>query len=239
MTPGARFADRDGPSADPAAGHAAAPRRRRTAGVWFLDLDGTLVDSGPVHDAAFRAALAEVAPGLLGGFDYGAHAGAGTGDVARALGLAGADAARLVRRKREIYRAHVGAGKVTAFPGAHRLLDRLAERGRPAYLVTSGSHGSVARVLAACGLEGRVRGVLTGDDVPAGKPDPAFYRAACARWSVDPADAVAVEDSAHGAASAVGAGIRTLLVHAAAPAPGAVPMRDLDAIADLLGDDDG
>ncbi|QFG21453.1 HAD family phosphatase [Actinomadura sp. WMMB 499] len=206
--------------------------------AWFLDLDGTLVDSAPAHEAAFRAALAEVAPALLGGFDYRDHAGAGTGAVAGTLGLAGADAARFVRRKREIYRGHVAAGKVAAFPGAHRLLDRLAALGRPAYLVTAGSRGSVARVLAASGLGDRLGGVLTGDDVPASKPDPAFYRAACERWSVAPAGAAAVEDSAHGAASAVGAGIRTYLVHASGPVPGTVPVRDLDALADLLGGPD-
>ncbi|OLT12298.1 hypothetical protein BJF79_22575 [Actinomadura sp. CNU-125] len=44
------------------------------------------------------------------------------------------------------------------------------------------------------------------------------------------------EDSAHGAASAVGAGIRTFHVHADESAPGTVPVRDLDAIADLLGE---
>jgi beta-phosphoglucomutase-like phosphatase (HAD superfamily) len=61
------------------------------------------------------------------------------------------------------------------------------------------------------------------------------YREACRRWAVDPDDAVAVEDSAHGVASALGAGLVTLQVHATGPAaPGAVPVRHLDEIVSLL-----
>ncbi|MES9540550.1 MULTISPECIES: HAD family phosphatase [unclassified Actinomadura] len=202
--------------------------------VWLCDLDGTLVDSGPAHEAAFRAALAEVAPALAGGFRYGDHAGAATEDVAAALGLASGDAERFVRRKRRIYRAGVAAGRVAVFPGAHRLLGRLSERGRAVYLVTGGSRGSVERVLAAASLRRYFTDVLTGDDVPCGKPDPAFYLAACHRWGVDAADAVAVEDSAHGVASAVGAGLPTLQVHAAEPAPGAIPVRGLEDVLALL-----
>ena len=110
-------------------------------------------------------------------------------------------AGRLVRRKQQLYREHVEAGKVRLFPGALRLLDRLSADERPAYLVTSGSRGSVERVLAACGLSSAFRGVLTADDVPVSKPDPEFYRLACRRWGIDPAAAVALEDSARGVAS--------------------------------------
>ncbi|NUP67266.1 MAG: HAD-IA family hydrolase, partial [Nonomuraea sp.] len=66
------------------------------------------------------------------------------------------------------------------------------------------------------------------------KPDPEFYGAACRRWGVRPSSAVALEDSAHGVASAVGAGIATLHVHTADPAPGAVAVRNLDHIVSLL-----
>ncbi|NUS06347.1 MAG: HAD-IA family hydrolase, partial [Nonomuraea sp.] len=141
-------------------------------------------------------------------------------------------AGRLARHKQRLYRGYVEAGLVRPFPGARLLLDRLAALGLEAYLVTSGSRASVERVLAACRLP--VRGVLTADDVPVGKPDPEFYGAACRRWGVRPSSAVALEDSAHGVASAVGAGIATLHVHTADPAPGAVAVRNLDHIVSLL-----
>jgi HAD superfamily hydrolase (TIGR01509 family) len=202
--------------------------------VWLLDLDGTLVDSGPVHEAAFRDAIAELAPGRLGQFRYEGYAGATTREVVSRLAVDAETADRLVRRKQHLYRAYVEAGRVTVFPGALRLLDRLERRGCRAYLVTSGSRRSVERVLAACSLRERFRGVLTGDDVAPGKPDPAVYREACRRWAVDLDDAVAVEDSANGVASAAGAGLVTLQVHAARPAPGALAVPYLDGIVSLL-----
>ncbi len=207
--------------------------------VWLCDLDGTLVDSGPAHEAAFRDAIAELAPDLLPGFRYERYAGLSTRIVmARLLAAhphAGGDlAALLARRKQRLYRRYVDEGKVAVLPGARRLLRRLALAGRTAYLVTSGSRGSVERVLVACELGGYFGGVLTADDLTVSKPDPRFYREACELWSVPPSDAVAVEDSPHGVASAVGAGLVTLQVHTARPAPGAVAMPGLDAIASLL-----
>jgi HAD superfamily hydrolase (TIGR01509 family) len=216
------------PAAATAAGLVAGRR------AWLLDLDGTLVDSGPVHEAAFRDAIAELAPGRLGSFRYEGNAGATTREVVSRLAVDAETADRLVRRKQQLYRAYVEAGRVTVFPGALRLLGRLERRGYRAYLVTSGSRRSVERVLAACSLRARFRGVLTGDDVAPGKPDPAVYREACHRWAVDPDDAVAVEDSANGVASAAGAGLVTLQVHVARPAPGAVAVPHLDGIVSLL-----
>ncbi|MFB4293217.1 HAD family hydrolase [Nonomuraea sp. ATR24] len=195
--------------------------------VWLCDLDGTLVDSGPAHEAAFRQAIAELAPAALASFRYAAHAGASTAEVAARLVADPDVAAELARRKQLRYREQVAAGRVEVFPGAHRLLGALARAGLAAYLVTSGSRGSVERVLAASGLGRHFAGVLTADDVASAKPDPEFYAHACRLWGVEAADAVAVEDSAHGVASATGAGLVTLHVHTAAPAPGAVAVRSL------------
>ncbi|TMR22578.1 HAD family phosphatase [Nonomuraea turkmeniaca] len=202
--------------------------------MWLCDLDGTLVDSFPAHDAAFRQAIAELVPDRLPGFRYTDHAGASTATVAAVLTGDPDLAGRLARRKQELYREYAASGRVRPFPGARRLLDRLAATGRQAYLVTSGSRGSVERALAACALGDVFRDVITSDDVPVSKPDPRFYGLACDRWGVDPAEAVALEDSAHGVASAVGAGLATFHVHTAEPLFGAVAAGTLDDIVSLL-----
>ena len=49
--------------------------------------------------------------------------------------------------------------------------------------------------------------VVTGDDVVDGKPDPTGFRLACERLGVDPAAAMAVEDSPAGVRAAVDAGV--------------------------------
>lgn len=202
--------------------------------VWLFDLDGTLVDSGPAHAAAFREAIAEHAPERLGSFRYEAFAGVATGEVAARLTSDPEAAGRLAQHKQRLYREFVDAGKVAVFPGARRLLDRLNGTGRAVYLVTGGSRRSVERILSACGLRGSFRDVLTADEAPASKPDPRFYAHACALWSVSTAEAVAVEDSVHGVASAVGAGLVTLQTHVARAVPGAFAARDLHEILSLL-----
>ncbi|WP_318271850.1 HAD family phosphatase [Microbispora triticiradicis] len=203
--------------------------------VWLFDLDGTLVDSCPAHEAAFRQAIAEVAPGLLASFRYADHTGASTREVAVRLLGDTEEAARLARLKQRLYRENLGT--VAVFPGARRLLARLTTTGRAAYLVTGGSRASVERTLAERSLDAYFIDVLTGDDLPVSKPDPACYAYACEHWGLDPGAVVVLEDSAHGVASAVGAGLATIHVHVAEPAPGAVAARDLEKIATLLDKD--
>ena len=52
------------------------------------------------------------------------------------------------------------------------------------------------------GLVDRFRAVCTGDEVLHTKPDPALYLLACSRLGVEPARAVAVEDSVNGVRAA-------------------------------------
>ncbi|MGN6698688.1 MAG: HAD family hydrolase, partial [Thermomicrobiales bacterium] len=51
-----------------------------------------------------------------------------------------------------------------------------------------------------------------GHEVPRSKPDPAIYRLACERLGVEPARAVAIEDSGPGVLAAADAGLRCLAV---------------------------
>src|SRR5690606_41226308 len=60
-----------------------------------------IFDSAPAHAAAFRAALAEYAPSLLGSFRYESYAGATTREVVTALGAGPEVADLLVRRKQD------------------------------------------------------------------------------------------------------------------------------------------
>jgi beta-phosphoglucomutase-like phosphatase (HAD superfamily) len=64
----------------------------------------------------------------------------------------------------------------------------------------------VETALASAGLHG-FDAIVTGEDVTAAKPAPDAYLEACARLGVDPADAVGVEDSPVGIASAKAAGL--------------------------------
>ena len=205
---------RDGPSEGlrPAArrwrrrGHrrGAVHRRRMIPAALLLDLDGTLVDTEPMNRSAYRAFFAARGwdePDLValrrppGGGRLRLHAR--TVDRRGPGGSRGRGARtdRPGRRTRTV-------------PGADDLLAEAARRGIPVAIVTSAGPEWVRRSAAGplTALAG-VDVVVTAADVVDGKPDPACYLLACERLGVDPASAMAVEDSPAGVRAAVDAGV--------------------------------
>jgi sugar-phosphatase len=92
--------------------------------------------------------------------------------------------------------------------GAIDLVRAAARAGVPVAIVTSAGPDWVSRSAGdGLGLLDLVDVVVTADDVVDGKPDPTGFRLACERLGVDPADAVAAEDSVAGVSAAVAAGV--------------------------------
>ena len=96
-------------------------------------------------------------------------------------------------------------------PGAVELLADLRRHGVRCALVTMSYRRFVAPVLAEL-PEGTFEVVVTGDAVTRGKPHPEPYEKAASLLGVDPAEAIAIEDSNTGARSAESAGCRVLVV---------------------------
>lgn len=105
------------------------------------------------------------------------------------------------------YESRLGLPPVEPVPGAVELLRRLHATGTPLALVTSARRWYAEEKLADLAAGDVFEAVVTGDDVVNGKPDPEGYRAGCARLGVDPARAVAFEDSPAGVTAAKGAGL--------------------------------
>ena len=96
-------------------------------------------------------------------------------------------------------------------PGARELLASLLAAGVPNALVTM-SWRSLADAVVGALPEGTFAVVVTGDEVPHGKPHPAPYHAAAELLGVGAGDCVAIEDSPTGVRSAVAAGVPTVAV---------------------------
>ena len=183
-----------------------------TGPVFYLfDLDGTLVDSSPVHERAYRQVLAELHPSLLPGFEYRAISGLTTLDAFRSLGLDDSRSRQATLHKQSLYRGMVRA--VPAMPGAFALLEQLKARGAAVAIVTSASRLSATATLEATGLLAFVDALVTADDVTKGKPDPEPYRTALMQLNADPAQAIAIEDAVSGISSAHAAGVKVIGVH--------------------------
>ena len=173
-----------------------------TPAALLLDLDGTLVDSEPVHRAAYRAFFE------ARGWD--------PPDLTLFTG----------RRAEDVFAAEPGpwtghdfdalAAEVTALvdgspepvPGATALIGAAHRLGVPVAVVTSAGPAWTQQAIdGPLDSRERIDLIVTADDVVDGKPDPTGYRLACERLCVDPATALAVEDSPAGVQAAVAAGV--------------------------------
>ena len=124
--------------------------------------------------------------------------------------------------------------EVDARPGAVELVARLREHGVALGLASNSPRFIVDDALATAGLGGIFETIVTSDDVEHAKPAPDIYLLACERLGVDPADAVALEDSASGVAAAKAAGLTCIGVPQFAETDVSAADRVVDSLEDLL-----
>jgi HAD superfamily hydrolase (TIGR01509 family) len=180
---------------------------------YLFDLDGTLVDSTPAHERAFRDVLRLEHPELLIRFDYRMIAGLTTPAAFRSLGLADAEATRCAILKQKHYRAAVDSGRVGEMPGARILLMQLKSRGSRIGVVTSASRISALKALQTNALMPHIDLVVAAEDARETKPKPAPFLKALTNLNASAARSVAVEDAPSGFLSARAAGLKVIGVH--------------------------
>jgi mannitol-1-/sugar-/sorbitol-6-phosphatase len=166
-----------------------------------FDLDGVLVDTMPSIRAAWTqwALARNLAP-------------------AEVLGSIHMTGVELVRRfapdvdpleeVRRISARQARSETVLArFEGSLELLDSLPQEAWA--IVTSARLEPALRHLTMAGLP-VPRVLITAEETPVGKPDPAGYRLAAARLGAPPAECLAIEDSPGGVRAAREAGMTTI-----------------------------
>jgi beta-phosphoglucomutase-like phosphatase (HAD superfamily) len=128
--------------------------------------------------------------------------------IARAPGPVDEDevTARRLARYRELCAA------LPATPGITEWLHRARELGLATHVATNDVDVRAAGHLARLGLAGLAGPVVSARDGIARKPAPDLYLAALNALGVPAGDAAAVEDSPHGAAAALAAGVRVVAV---------------------------
>ena len=179
----------------------------------LFDLDGTLVDTEPLHLHAERAALASLGVSELAADHprtFGAGIMPGMRMLAERYGIASGEVVL------EAYLPQWEAmfpGELRAMPGADDLLRMLCEAGVPCALVTSGELEYVSAVLARFGWQGAFRHVVTLESVSNLKPHPEPYLKAAAMLALAPAECAGFEDSGPGVQSLKAAGVYAVAVH--------------------------
>lgn len=205
----------------------------------FWDMDGTLVDSEPLHDAALEHAIRSL--GLTPPEDL--HE--------RILGQAAWPVYQMMRaelgvsipfedwiaRKYDYYFEH--APKLKPREGAVEIFRALEAAGIKQAIVSNSDRLIVDANLRAVGLSRNGFISVSRNDVRLGKPDPEPFLRAAYLHGVEPQDCAVMEDSQTGASAGVAAGMTTIFWPQMdlEPPAGALYFRTAEEVrAALLGD---
>ena len=177
-----------------------------------FDLDGVIVDSEHVWDAA-REALARERGGRWHEGAQRDMMGMSSVEWSRymhdVIGLEDPPeeiSAEVVRRLEATYRE-----ELPLVEGAPEAVARLAERW-PLAVASSSNRPIIDLVLGLSGLDRFFRATVSSEEVPRGKPSPDVYLEAARRLGTNPERSAAIEDSRNGILSARAAGMRVVAI---------------------------
>lgn len=203
----------------------------------IFDFDGVLANTERLHLMAIQDALAAHGRTLDERTYIDRYLGFGDRDVFVELARDAAWALDqptldgLMSLKADRYRDHLAGGDAM-YPQASACIRGLSPRF--ALAIASGSlRSEIQNILSGAGLLDAFGALVGADDVVLGKPAPEPYLKAAQLLGVDPAAAVAIEDSRWGLDSARAAGMRTIGITTTYPASALAPA---DLIVESLDD---
>ena len=183
----------------------------KTGAALLFDIDGTLVDSDPLHLKAFNQVFEPYGHTFdKDRFDRELHGLANVEIGARLLPGETPERQLEILLEKEARFRDIAAEGVEPVPGLLALMDWADAHGVPMIAVTNAPRLNAEQLLDAVNVRNRMRDVIIGEELAHGKPHPLPYLEGLRRLGADPANSVAFEDSRTGIASATGAGIMTV-----------------------------
>ncbi len=176
----------------------------------YWDMDGTLIDSEPLHDEALVVALLGL--GIEPPHDL--HE--------RVLGISAYPVYQMLREEvgldlpfdKWIVRKYAhyldNAHALLPRPGAVEIFKELKSRGVVQGVVSNSDRLIVDANLRAIGLHEAGMRTISRNDVREGKPSPEPYLRAAWLTQIDPSESVVMEDSWTGSEAGLAAGMRTI-----------------------------
>lgn len=175
-----------------------------------FDFNGTLSDDEPLLCEIFVRLFAEHGKPMSAQEYFDRLAGLSDPEIVRAwLGDDHPDVEAVLAERTDLYREAVVDGS-TLHEHVREAVRYAADR-VPLAICSGAARAEIEPVLEAAGLTDCFRVIVSSDDVVRGKPDPEGYSSALALLGIDPAAALAVEDTEAGIASARAAGVGRVL----------------------------
>jgi HAD superfamily hydrolase (TIGR01509 family) len=177
----------------------------------IFDMDGTLVHSEPAWEAAKRRVLDRLGVAVPQAV-YDAYVGRGLrGFLTEVLGDDLTDARRTTLANEINAEADILLPQMRQpVPGAAQSVIRLAGLGLRIAVCSSSPHRHILAALDQLGLVDHVSTVVSGADLPRGKPDPLPYLETLRLLNLGHTEAFAVEDALPGVISAHAAGLTVI-----------------------------
>jgi beta-phosphoglucomutase family hydrolase len=181
--------------------------------AYIFDLDGTLIDTMPLHYRAWDAAMRSA--GLAVKLDEDLFYSLGGVPTVRVAELIGQhykmqiDPQKVFHQKETLF-LELQADARLIQPVAE--FARQAERTHPLAIASGGTRDIVNRSLELAGLTSLFRAVVTADDVVHGKPAPDMFLLAARLLGVEPTKCLVFEDAEPGIKGALAAGMQVVRV---------------------------
>lgn len=179
----------------------------------LFDMDGVIIDSEPLHAAAFKATLLHHGKDLTDAQYKEYFAGKTDKDGFERYFESineTVDLALIMNEKTQKY-LQISAKQLEAYPGVISLIKELSVTHQLA-LVTSSSSAEVDVALQTLGITNAFEVVISADDIKNGKPDPEGYVKALEQLAVAKEECVIVEDSPSGVKAGKAAGVDVIAV---------------------------
>ncbi|HEX5413091.1 MAG TPA: HAD family phosphatase [Terriglobia bacterium] len=205
------------------------PKQAQLPAAVIFDMDGVLVNSNPYHLAKWIDFLnhhqisykEEELPELILGK---------RNDTAfrHFLGpdLTPQESKRLSEEIEETFR-RVFKAHARPLPGLDALIKECQAAGIPMAVASSAVRTNIEFVVDALSYRPYFRTMVSGDEVRHAKPDPEIYLKAAEHLGIDPADAVAFEDSYVGIGAVKSAGMKCVAIASTFPIERLIPLADL------------
>ncbi len=198
-----------------------APLPLSALGVLF-DWDGVIIDSSARHEESWERLAAELGRPLPADHFKRGFGMKNEHIIPNLLGWAdAADHAKIMRlslRKEALYRDVIRERGVEALPGVAAFLRRLRDAGVP-FAVGSSTHRlNIDTILDVLGFTGLFAGIVTAEDVRAGKPHPDVFLRAAETIARAPGHCAVFEDALVGIRAARAGGMKVIAVATTHPA---------------------